>query len=67
MKIETLTLQDIREASSNYLRAVIKNGLDNPYVHDMIEKELYAREQTTFFDGKTGKEVPIEEVNNGSN
>ena len=67
MKIETLTLQDIREASSNYLRAVIKNGLDNPYVHDMIETELYVREQTTFFDGKTGKEVPIEEVNNGSN
>ena len=24
---------------------VIKNGLDDPYVHDMIEKELYVREQ----------------------
>ena len=42
---EELTLQDIREASSNYLRAVIKNGLDDPYVHDMIETELYVREQ----------------------
>ena len=30
MKIENLTLQDIREASSNYLRSVIKNGLDDP-------------------------------------
>ena len=59
-KIETLTLQDIREASSNYLRAVIKNGLDNPYVHDMIETELHAREQTTFFDGQTGKHTPVD-------
>ena len=48
---EDLTLQDIREASSNYFRAVIKNGFDNPYVHDMIETDLYNREQTTFFDG----------------
>ena len=40
-----LTLQDIREASSNYLKSVIKNGLDDPYVRDMIEKELYVREQ----------------------
>ena len=45
MKIENLTLQDIREASSNYLKSVIKNGVDDPYVHVMIEKELYVREQ----------------------
>ncbi len=45
MKIENLTLQDIREASSNYLRSVIKNGLSDPYIHDMIEKELYVREE----------------------
>ena len=42
---ENLILQDIREMSSNYLRSVIKNGLDDPYVDDMIEKELYVREQ----------------------
>ena len=42
---ENLTLQDIREASSNYLRSVIKNGLDDAYVLDMIERELYVREQ----------------------
>ena len=42
---ENLTLQDIREASSNYLRSVIKNGLADPYVHDTIETELYVREQ----------------------
>ena len=63
---EELTLQDIREASSNYLKSVIKNGVDDPYVHDMIETELYTREQTTFFDGKTGKHTPVDkEVSNG--
>ena len=48
---ENLTLQDIREASSNYLRAVIKNGVDDPYVHDMIEKELYVRKQRRPING----------------
>ncbi len=48
---ENLTLQDIREASSNYLRSVIKNGLDDPYVHDMIETELYVREQRRSING----------------
>ena len=42
---ENLTLQDIREASSDYLKSVIKNGVDDPYVHDMIATELYVREQ----------------------
>ena len=42
---EDLTLQDIREASSNYLRSVLKNGLcENVQTEDMIEKELYVRE-----------------------
>ena len=41
--IQPLTLQDIREASSNYLRACLKEDLD-VYVHDMIDKELYIRE-----------------------
>ena len=42
---EDLTLQDIREASSNYFRSVLKNGLcENVETEDMIEKELYVRE-----------------------
>ena len=41
--IQSITLQDIREASSNWLRAWLKEDLD-VYVHDMIEKELYIRE-----------------------
>ena len=41
--IQSLTLQDIRGASSNYLRACLKEDLD-VYVHDMIDKELYIRD-----------------------
>ena len=42
--IQALTLQDIREASTNYLRACLKEDLDVT-THDMIDKELYIREQ----------------------
>ena len=41
---QNLTLQDIREASTNYLRACLKEDLDVD-VHDMIDKELYIREE----------------------
>ena len=45
MKIENLTYQDIREASSNYLRSLLKEDIDVE-LHDMITKELFeVREQ----------------------
>ncbi len=45
MKIEDLTYQDIREASSNYLRSLLKEDIDVE-LHDMVTKELYeVREQ----------------------
>ena len=44
MKIENLTYQDIREASSNYLRSLLKEDIDVE-LHDMVTKELYVREQ----------------------
>ena len=45
-KEEDLTLDDIRRASSNYLRSVLKNGFcENVETEDMIAKELYVREQ----------------------
>ena len=45
MKIENLTYQDIREASSNYLRSILKEDIDVE-LHDMITKELFeVREQ----------------------
>ena len=42
MQEQPLTLQDIREASTNYLKACLKEDID-VYVHDMIEKELSIR------------------------
>jgi len=51
MKIENLTLQDIREASSNYLRSVIKDGSADQPVLLMAEKELYKREQRRPING----------------
>ena len=45
MKIENLTYQDIREASSNYLRSLLKEDIDVE-LHDMVTKELFeVREQ----------------------
>ena len=45
MKIEDLTYQDIREASSNYLKSLLKEDIDVE-LHDMITKELFeVREQ----------------------
>ena len=45
MKIEILTYQDIREASSNYLRSLLKEDIDVE-LHDMVTKELFeVREQ----------------------
>ena len=44
MKEENLTYQDIREASTNYLRSILKEDIDVE-LHDMVTKELYVREQ----------------------
>ena len=46
VKEENLTYQDIREASTNYLRSLLKEDIDVE-LHDMVTKELYAREQRT--------------------
>ena len=43
-QMEDLTLDDIRRASSNYLRSCLKEDIA-PDTHDMITKELYVREQ----------------------
>jgi len=41
---EPLTLRDIQEVSTNYLKACLKEDIDVA-THDMITKELYVREQ----------------------
>ena len=43
-QLEDLTLDDIRSASSNYLRSCLKEDI-SPETHDMIAKELYIREE----------------------
>ena len=46
MKEEKLTYQDIKEASSNYLRSLLKEDIDVE-LHDMVTKELFEiREQS---------------------
>ena len=42
-QLEDLTLDDIRNASSNYLRSCLKEDIA-PETHDIITKELYVRE-----------------------
>ena len=45
MKEENLTYQDIREASTNYLRSLLKEDIDLD-LHDMVTYELFEiREQ----------------------
>ena len=41
-EIRDIDLNDIRNASDNWLRAWLKEDLD-PQIHDMITKELYVR------------------------
>ena len=43
-EINDITYDDIRRASDNWLRAWLKEDLD-PEIHDMVDKELYVREQ----------------------
>ena len=40
MKEENLTYQDIREASTNYLRSLLKEDIDVE-LHDMVTYELF--------------------------
>ena len=41
-QLEDLTLDDIRSASTNYLRSCLKEDI-SPETDDMINKELYVR------------------------
>ena len=42
-EINDITYDDIRRASSNYLRSCLKEDIA-PELSDMIDKELYVRE-----------------------
>ena len=41
--IQPLTLQDIREVSTNYLLACLKDSADKDHVYDMMQAELNRR------------------------
>ena len=43
-QMEDLTYDDVLRASSNYLRSCLKEDI-SPELSDMIDKELYVREQ----------------------
>ena len=45
MKEEKLTYQDIREASTNYLRSLLKEDIDVE-LHDMVTKESFEVRET---------------------
>ena len=45
MKEENLTYQDIREASTNYLRSLLKEDIDVE-LHDMVTYELFEVRET---------------------
>ena len=57
MTLSNLEMDALRDAGSNYLKSVLKNGFADAETEDFIEKELYVREQSTFFDGT--KHIPV--------
>jgi len=57
MTLSNREMQALREAGSKQLRSILKNGFADAETEDFIDKELYVREQSTFFDGT--KHVPV--------
>ena len=57
MTLSNLEMLALREAGSKQLRSIIKNGFADAETEDFINKELYIREQRTFFDGT--KHIPV--------
>ena len=51
-QMEDFTYDDVRSASSNYLRSCLKEDI-SPDLSDMIDKELYVREQRTSIEDST--------------
>ena len=47
----------LRNAGSKQLKAILKNGFADVETEEFIEKELYMRSQSTFFDGT--KHIPV--------
>ena len=57
MTLSNIEMDALKNASSKQLREIIKNGFADIETEEFIEKELYVREQSTFFDGT--KHIPL--------
>ena len=57
MTLSNLDMDALKDASSKQLREILKNGFADIETEEFIEKELYVREQSTFFDGT--KHIPM--------
>ena len=57
MTLSNIEMDALKNASSKQLREIIKNGFADIETEEFIEKELYIREQSTFFDGT--KHIPV--------
>ena len=55
-KIKSLSDQDLKEVSINYLKSVIKNSNDNQIIIKCL-KEIKLRTTSTFFDGSKHIEI----------
>ena len=51
-QMHDFTYDDVLRASSNYLRSCLKEDI-SPELSDMIDKELYVREQRTSIEDGT--------------
>jgi len=57
MTLSNLQMNALKNAGSKQLREIIKNGFADIETEEFIEKELYVRSQSTFFDGT--KHIPM--------
>ena len=51
MTLSNREMDALRDASSNQLKSILKNGFADAETEDFIDKELYVRSLSTYFDG----------------
>ena len=57
MTLSNRDMDALRDASTGQLRSILKNGFADIETEEYIEKELYVRSLSTFFDGT--KHIPV--------
>ena len=51
MALSNREMDALRDASTNQLKSILKNGFADIETEEYIEKELYVRSLSTYFDG----------------